>query len=139
MQERVGEQFRAERAGQDPDARRDLVDEVHERLHVRGLQGDSGGAGRALLRRAFLYLANWGTRELTFRVPLARAPAARVLRNYLSTRLQTAAWVRVRGSHVIAGLFSDERQSEEPMCAGLILQVPDLRERRAAGSGEVGV
>ena len=60
--------------------------------------GDFKGNPVALVERyfdAFLYLANWGTRELMFRVPLGRAPSVRVLRSYLSTRVQAAAWFRV--------------------------------------------
>ena len=75
--------------------------------------GDFKGNPVALLERyfdAFLYLANWGTHELVFRVPLARAPAARVLRRYLSTRVQAAAWFRVRPSHVVIAFLSDDEE-----------------------------
>jgi hypothetical protein len=75
--------------------------------------GDFKGNPVALVERyfdAFLYLANWGTRELMFRVPLARAAAARVLRSYLSTRVRAAAWFRVRGTHVVVGFLSDEEE-----------------------------
>lgn len=77
--------------------------------------GDFKGNPVALVERyfdAFLYLANWGTRELMFRVPLGRAPSARVLRSHLSTRVQTAAWFRVRGPHVVVGFRSD-REGED--------------------------
>ena len=47
-----------------------------------------------------------------FRVPLARAAAARVLRSYLSTRVQTAAWFRVRGAHVVFGFLSDDEDED---------------------------
>ena len=59
--------------------------------------GDFQGTPVALVERyfdAFLYLANWGTRELMFRVPLERASAACVLRSYLSTRVRTARGTR---------------------------------------------
>jgi len=77
--------------------------------------GDFKGNPVVLVERyfdAFLYLANWGTRELMFRVPLGRAPSARVLRSYLSTRVQAAAWFRVRGPHVVVGFRSD-REGED--------------------------
>ena len=77
--------------------------------------GDFNGNPVALVERyfdAFLYLANWGTRELMFRVPLARVAAARVLRSYLSTRVQTAAWFRVRGAHVVVGFLSDDEEED---------------------------
>jgi hypothetical protein len=73
--------------------------------------GEFKGNPVALVERyfdAFLYLANWGTRKLMFRLPLRRAPAARVLRSYLSTDSQSAAWFRVRGAHVILGFLSDD-------------------------------
>jgi hypothetical protein len=77
--------------------------------------GDFKGKPVALVERyfdAFLYLANWGTHELMFRIPLDRAPAARVLRGYLSTRFQTAAWFRVRGAHVILGFLSEDEEGD---------------------------
>ena len=77
--------------------------------------GDFRGKPVALVERyfdAFLYLANWGTRELMFRLPLGRAPAARVLRSYLSTRFQSAAWFRVRDAHVILGFLSDDEEGD---------------------------
>ncbi len=60
--------------------------------------GDFKGNLAALVERyfdAFLYLANWGTREVMFRVPLGGAPSPHLLRRYLSTRVQAAAWFRV--------------------------------------------
>ncbi len=75
--------------------------------------GDFKGNPVSLVERyfdAFLSLANWGTRELMFRVPVGRAPATRIFRSYLSTRLQTSAWFRVRGSHVILGFLSDDEE-----------------------------
>jgi hypothetical protein len=77
--------------------------------------GDFKGSPVSLVERyfdAFLYLANWGTREFMFRVPLGRAPAIRILRSYLSTRFQTAAWFRVRSSHVILGFLSDDEEGD---------------------------
>jgi hypothetical protein len=77
--------------------------------------GDFRGKPLTLVERyfdAFLYLANWGTRELMFRVPKQRAPAARVLRSYLSTGVQTAAWFRVRGSFVVVGFLSDDEEGD---------------------------
>jgi len=50
-------------------------------------------------------------------VPLGRAPSARVLRSYLSTRVQAAAWFRVRGPHVVVGFRSD-REGEDWDCDG---------------------
>jgi hypothetical protein len=77
--------------------------------------GDFRGNPVALVERyfdAFLYLANWGTRELMFRVPLARAPAGRVLRSYLSTRVQTSAWFRVRDADVVVGFLSENEEED---------------------------
>jgi hypothetical protein len=100
--------------------------------------GDFKGTPVALIERyfdAFLYLANWGTRELMFRVPLARAPAARVLRSYLSTRFQTTAWFRVRGAHVIFGFFSEDEEGDwESDGEGELASIVPLRSDLLTGS-----
>jgi hypothetical protein len=103
--------------------------------------GDFKGNPVALVERyfdAFLYLANWGTRELMFRVPLARAPAARVLRSYLSTRVQAAAWFRVRGTHVVIGLLSDdEEESWESDGEGELASIVPVRSDLLMGGVRV--
>lgn len=77
--------------------------------------GDFKGKPLALIERyfdAFLYLANWGTRELVFRVRADRAPAARILRSYLSTSARTSAWFRKRGAFWVLGFLSDDEEGE---------------------------
>jgi hypothetical protein len=77
--------------------------------------GEFRGHPVALVERyfdAFLYLANWGTREVMFRMPRGRASTASVLRSYLSTRFQTAAWFRVRGAHILLGFLSDDEEGD---------------------------
>jgi hypothetical protein len=76
--------------------------------------GDFKGDPVTMVERyfdAFLYLANWGTRDLMFRVAAARVPA-RVLRGYLSTKVSAAAWSRARGSHVIVGFRSEDDEGD---------------------------
>lgn len=100
--------------------------------------GDFKGTPVALVERyfdAFLYLANWGTRELMFRVPLVRARAARVLRSYLSTRVQTTAWFRVRGPHVIFGFLSEDEEGDwESDGDGELASIVPIRSDLLTGS-----
>jgi hypothetical protein len=73
--------------------------------------GDFRGKPLELVQRyfdAFLYLAHWGTRELMFRIPAKDAPTAGVLRCYLSTSTNTAAWFRRSGANVVFGFCSEE-------------------------------
>jgi hypothetical protein len=103
--------------------------------------GDFKGNPVALVERyfdAFLYLANWGTRELMFRVPLARAPAARVLRSYLSTRVQDSAWFRVRGAHVVVGFLSDDEEGDwESDGEGELASIVPVRSDLLVGGARV--
>jgi hypothetical protein len=103
--------------------------------------GDFRGKPLALVERyfdAFLYLANWGTRELMFRVPVDRAPAARVLRSYLSTGVQTAAWFRIRGSFVILGFLSDDEEEDwESDGEGELTSIVSVRSDLSTGGSRV--
>ena len=84
---------------------------------------------------AFLYLANWGTRELMFRMPLGRAPSARVLRSHLSTSFHTAAWFRVRGAHVILGFLSEDEEGDwESDGEGELASIVPVRSDLLTGS-----
>jgi hypothetical protein len=103
--------------------------------------GDFKGNPVALVERyfdAFLYLANWGTRELIFRVPRARAATARLLRSYLSTRVQTSAWFRVRGAHVVVGFLSDDEEGDwESDGEGELASIVPVRSDLLTGGARV--
>jgi hypothetical protein len=73
--------------------------------------GDFRGDPVEMVKRyfdAFLYLANWGTRELMFRVPAKAVPDARELKTYLSTDPHHAAWFRRDRDNVIFGFRSED-------------------------------
>jgi hypothetical protein len=70
--------------------------------------GDLKAQPAKLVERYFdahLYLANWGTRRLTLRLP-ARLLDPEVAKRYCGRR------VRTKGEHVIVDLWSEEEQSE---------------------------
>ncbi|GAA3676678.1 hypothetical protein GCM10022267_74460 [Lentzea roselyniae] len=74
--------------------------------------GDFGGSPDRLMERYFdahLYLANWGTHILMFRVP-AEALDIDVARQYCGAGYQTE--VRVHGDHVILSLRSEDESGD---------------------------
>jgi hypothetical protein len=99
--------------------------------------GDFRGKPLVLMQRyfdAFLYLANWGTRELMFRVPAKDAPTASVLRSYLSTSTNAAAWFRRSGADVVFGFCSEEEGGDwETDGEGELASIVPVRFAIAAG------
>ena len=99
--------------------------------------GDFRGKPLELVQRhfdAFLYLANWGTRELMFRVPAKAVPSASILRSYLSTSTNAAAWFRRSGSNVVFGYCSEEEGGDwETDGEGELASIVPVRFAIAAG------
>ena len=99
--------------------------------------GDFRGEPLQLVQRyfdAFLYLANWGTRELMFRVPAKDLPAPSILRSYLSTSTSAAAWFRRSGANVVFGFRSDDEDGDwETDGAGELASIVPVRFAMAAG------
>ena len=99
--------------------------------------GDFRGKPLELVQRyfdAFLYLANWGTRELMFRVPAKDVPPAAVVRSYLSTDTNAAAWFRRSGANIVFGFCSEEEGGDWEMDGeGELDSIVPVRFELAAG------
>ena len=80
---------------------------------------------------AYLYAANWGTRELAFRLPRTLLDAG-TARRYCDD--EHRAWVTETAEHVIVRFRWEPAAAER--LAGLGREVPGNRRRPARGRGE---
>jgi hypothetical protein len=101
--------------------------------------GDFGGNPRAMMGRyfdAFLYLANWGTRELMFSLP-ARLLDLETARQYFSTDV-AAAWQA--GDNVVVAVTSDPEEPDGEWVdgAGHLASIIPVRAALAAGDLRAG-